>query len=189
MIERIITFSGKDYDQEIIKYGFVVIRNGVLSVAIILMCGIIENKLVESLLYLFCNLIIYTKVGGYHAKTQIGCLMITVATWKVALIFSSICMDINIFLGVILGGVYIILVWKNAPVLHPNKARFGEAITKKQRIVAIVRLLIGYGLIIVFWSTHKQEYSGILMMGISEIIISMLIGKELYKRYEEKENG
>lgn len=107
-------------------------------------------------------------------------------TWKVVLYYSGIWMKINILFWFILFAIYTILVFKFAPVLHPNKARFGEVITVKQRIGVVVRLVMGYILIIVFWNTQKQEYAGILMMSISEIIISMLIGKEIYKRYEKR---
>lgn len=126
--------------------------------------------------------------GGYHARTPIGCIGITIMTWKVVLYYSAIWMKIDILFWFILFGIYAILVCKFAPVLHPNKARFGEVITVKQRIEVVVRLVMGYILIIVFWNTQKQEYAGILMMSISEIIISMLIGKEIYKRYEKIKN-
>lgn len=31
--------------------------------------------------------------------------------------------------------------------------------------------------VIIFWNTHKQEYAGVLMMSITEIVILMLVGK------------
>lgn len=186
MLGKLILFSGKEYDEDIIEYGFIVIRNGILSIAVILILGIIENRIQETLIYLVCNLLIYTKVGGYHARTPLGCIGITIMTWKVVLYYSGIWMKINILFWFILFAIYTILVFKFAPVLHPNKARFGEVITVKQRIGVVVRLVMGYILIIVFWNTQKQEYAGILMMSISEIIISMLIGKEIYKRYEKR---
>jgi len=186
MLEKLILFSGKEYDKDIIKYGIIVIRNGVLSILIILGLAIIEKKLQESLIYLLCNLLIYTKIGGYHAKTPIGCMVLTIMTWKIALYYSAICIKIDILFWIIIFCVYTILVVKYAPVLHPNKARFGEIITVKQRMEAGARLFIGYILIMVFWNIHKQEYAGVLMMSISEIIISMLIGKEIYKNYEER---
>ena len=71
--------------------------------------------------------------------------------------------------------------------LTGQMAHFGaDYSTVKQRMEAGARLFIGYILIMVFWNIHKQEYAGVLMMSISEIIISMLIGKEIYKNYEER---
>lgn len=80
MLDRLIFISGRDYDKEIIKYGLVAMGNGIFSVFIILMCGVIEKRVFESLIYLFCNLIIYTKIGGYHAGTPLGCIALTITT-------------------------------------------------------------------------------------------------------------
>lgn len=41
--------------------------------------------------------------------------------------------------------------------------------------------------VIIFWNTHKQEYAGVLMMSITEIVILMLVGKGVYAGYEEQE--
>ena len=55
MLDRLISISGREYDREIIKYGLIAMGNGVLSVLIILMCGVIEKRVFESFIYLFCN--------------------------------------------------------------------------------------------------------------------------------------
>lgn len=189
MLDRLISISGREYDREIIKYGLIAMGNGVLSVLIILMCGVIEKRVFESFIYLFCNLVIYTKIGGYHARTPLGCTVLTIVTWKIAVFCNQVWLNAQPVFWILACEIYIILVWRNAPVLHPNKARFGEVITQRQKLETISRLLLGYVLIIVFWSIHRQDYASIFMMSISEIIISMLVGKEVYKRYAEKEIG
>ena len=47
MVDRLISISGREYDREIIKYGLIAMGNGVLSVLIILMCGVIEKRVFE----------------------------------------------------------------------------------------------------------------------------------------------
>lgn len=187
MLDRLIEISGREYDKEIIRYGMVAMANGVISIIIILICGIIDKKVFESLVYLLSNLIIYTQVGGYHAKTRLGCIILTIITWKIAVSYFEIWTNTPVIYWILACIIYIVTIWIIAPVLHPNKARFGEKVTMKQKAKAIIRVLLGYVMIIVFWNIHKQEYAGILMMSISEIVIFMLVGKGVYAGYEEQE--
>ncbi len=182
MIDKLILISGEDYNKEVIEYGLVVIRNGVISVSIILLLGILENRLLESIIYVLCNFFISTKIGGYHAKAQIGCLILTIITWKIALTHPEYWINCNTQFLILLAGVCLILVWKNAPVLHPNKARFGEKITNRQRLESVGRLIAGYIVTFIFLKLNKQEYFGVMITSMIEIIISMLIGKAIYMK-------
>lgn len=56
MLDRLISISGREYDREIIKYGLIAMGNGVLSVLIILMCGVIEKRVFES--FILANVIL-----------------------------------------------------------------------------------------------------------------------------------
>lgn len=62
MLKRLIEISERDYDIEIIRYGMAAMVNGVVSITIILMLGIINKKLIESAIYLLSNLIIQNKI-------------------------------------------------------------------------------------------------------------------------------
>ncbi len=87
MIDKLIKISGKEYDKEIIEYGLAAMMNGVISIIIILFLAIIDGSLPQSIVYLLSNLLIYTQVGGYHAKTRLGCVLLTIINWKVAISF------------------------------------------------------------------------------------------------------
>lgn len=187
MIKRLIEISGRDYDEEIIRYGMTAIFNGIVSITIMLILGAINKKILESAIYLLSNLMIYTQVGGYHAKTRLGCIVLTVINWKISVSYFEIWTNAPKEIWIMAFIVNFIILWICAPVLHPNKARFGEKVTMQQKIKAIVRVLLGYIVIIIFWNLNEQDYAGILMMSISEIVIFMLIGKGVYKRYEEQE--
>ena len=56
MLDRLISISGREYDREIIKYGLIAMGKGVLSVLIILMCGVIEKRVFES--FILANVIL-----------------------------------------------------------------------------------------------------------------------------------
>lgn len=187
MLKRLIEISERDYDIEIIRYGMAAMVNGVVSITIILMLGIIDKKLIESAIYLLSNLIIYTQVGGYHAKTRLGCIVLTIINWNIAVRHYEIWINIPITFWIIACMVFGSSIWICAPVLHPNKARFGETAPVEQKVKAIIKVLLGYIVVIIFWNTHKQEYAGVLMMSITEIVIFMLVGKGVYAGYEEQE--
>ena len=187
MIDKLIKISGKEYDKEIIEYGLAAMMNGAISIIIILFLAIIDGSLPQSIIYLLSNLLIYTQVGGYHAKTRLGCVLLTIINWKVAISFFYMWINTPIILWVMACAIFVTSIWICAPVLHPNKARFGEKTKLEQKVKAVIRVLLGYIVLIIFWNIHKQEYAGILMMSISEIVIFMLIGKGVYAGYEEQE--
>ena len=70
MIEKLIRNSGCEYDEEIIKYGLITLCHGMLTMLILFILGILSNRVWETVLYLLNSFFVYTKIGGYHAKTS-----------------------------------------------------------------------------------------------------------------------
>lgn len=185
MIKKIIELSECDYDEEIIKYGFITIFHGGLTMLIILCLGALVNRMIETILYLVCYLFLHTKTGGYHARTFWGCISMTIFCWWLAVfqVFDFLFMNLKA-LGII-GVAVLILINNNAPILHPNKIRYGNNPSKHDKKQILYRILIIDAFIIFFYTTGRIEWAETLIMCMLEIVISIIIGKEVYT-YEKK---
>ncbi len=79
-----------------------------------------------------------------------------------------------IILCVMACAIFVTSIWICAPVLHPNKARFGEKTKLEQKVKAVIRVLLGYIVLIIFWNIHKQEYAGIVNLDGNAIMYFIL---------------
>lgn len=71
-------------------------------------------------------------------------------------------------------------VKKCAPVIHPNKIRYGQDVSIQYKRLIRIRVLIVYFLIIIFYMTNHHKLFEVLMISMIEIVISMIIGKAVY---------
>ena len=180
MIEKLIRNSGCEYDEEIIKYGLITLCHGLLTMLILFILGILSNRVWETVLYLLNSFFVYTKIGGYHAKTSVGCICITVFNWGIAVFTTGIITKINKILWLVIGGTILLAIKKCAPVIHPNKIRYGQDVSIQYKRLIRIRVLIVYFLIIIFYMTNHHKLFEVLMISMIEIVISMIIGKEVY---------
>ncbi len=58
---------------DIYIYGLQLIISSILGISIILFFGIISERLTDSLIFLFCFIILRQYSGGYHANSYLKC--------------------------------------------------------------------------------------------------------------------
>ena len=125
------------------------------------------------------------KNSGYHANTRLGCLGLT--TTMCLLI---ICITDHIWSRISIWGVciswlfFMFLIWKSAPVEHPHK-KLDELTMKTNRKKSFVYTLTMFVVIMIFWNIDRRVACA-LWLNITEIIILMLVGKEVYRHDERK---
>lgn len=108
-------------DKEIYLFGFYQGLIFLLNLVTALLTGIILDMFLESVLFLICFIPLRIFAGGYHAKTQFRCyVMSTVST--VILLYLIAFLQKN--MGVEAIAIYMVaacVVWKLAPVQDKNK--------------------------------------------------------------------
>lgn len=187
MIDKIIKLSEENANYDIVKYGLICLLNGTVSFFIIVALGIISNRIIKTLLYLVCNLFISTKVGGYHSKTPLGCIILTIITWRIAVsdCFNKILGgEITIFVLYIVCSFF---VYFFSPVLHPNKVIFQKEEKQRIKFYSIEFTLLWFLITMFLYSINKQNYAGCMLVCYLEMVVSMLIGKEVYRKNEKKD--
>lgn len=108
-------------DKEIYLFGIYQGLIFLLNVVTALLTGIILDMFLESVLFLICFIPLRIFAGGYHAKTQFRCYVMSTVT-TVILLYLIAFLQKNMGVGVI--AVYIVaacIIWKFAPVQDKNK--------------------------------------------------------------------
>ena len=108
-------------DKEIYLFGFYQGLIFLLNLVTALLTGIILDMFLESVLFLICFIPLRIFAGGYHAKTQFRCYVMSTVT-TVILLYLIAFLQKN--MGVEAIALYIIptsIIWKLAPVQDKNK--------------------------------------------------------------------
>lgn len=185
-------------EKEVCAYGMELIISGIISVALVLIIGLITGSIWYAVVYNIMMIVIRMYTGGYHADTHVGCnvcycmsFLISMALLRVQMYIKS---DVEIWLVAMAGYLIIVL---NAPLEHYNKK-----LTMKQKqdymiissMLGIASLLISFGLNIMGVVIRDGEYH--ILCNISSYInimlliigLLMLLGMRKEGRFHKKDS-
>ncbi len=181
-IQRNILESGQS---ALYQYGYEVLLNQVLNIFIAILIAILMRAPVTVFLFLISYIPLRSFCGGYHARTNSGCTLVSALLTVVVCIIAKVVEGSWILrllpIGFLISGF--IIQWL-APVADKNKPLDEKEVIryrKLSRYIWLVETLIG----MIFWF-FKPETS--LIVVISHIILSiMLVYGELKNRQEKKQ--
>ncbi len=152
-------------DTEVYVYGTELLLSAVCNLTVAMLLAIIFKTMISTVVFLITFMIFRQNVGGFHAKTHLGCNSILAV---VLILFHVICKyatqettKVFCFISIVFSGI---LIFFHAPVEHPNKPIPERLITRlriRSRILAgtftvIVLLLIIMNLYeIAFWISYS----------------------------------
>ncbi len=184
-------------EKEVCAYGMELIISGIISVALVLIIGLITGNIWYAVVYNIMMVVIRLYTGGYHADTHVGCNVCYCMAFIISMVLlkaqTFIKGDIAIWLVALAGYLIIVL---NAPLEHHNKK-----LTMKQKhdymiisfILGIASLLISFGLNIMGVVISDGEYH--ILCSISSYInimllvigLLLLLGMRKEGRFHEKD--
>ena len=109
--------------KEVCAYGMELIISGIISVALVLIIGLITGNIWYAVIYNMMMILIRTYTGGYHADTHAGCNVCYCGVYLISLLMLRIQVYIRetiIITWLIALTGYLIIVL-NAPLEHHNK--------------------------------------------------------------------
>ena len=185
-------------EKEVCAYGMELIISGIISVALVLIIGLITGNICYAVVYNIMMIVIRMYTGGYHADTHVGCnvcycmaFLISIALLRGQMYIKN---DITIWMVAMAGYLIIVL---NAPLEHHNKK-----LTMKQKqdymiissVLGIASLLISFGLNIMGVVIRDGEYH--ILCNISSYInimlliigLLLLLGMRKEGRFHEKDS-
>lgn len=183
---KISKMTGEEDKTEIYYYGLQIILNTLVSIFSVISIGIILQKPLYAIFYLFTYCSIRLWAGGYHAKNNTQCIFLFICTF----IICAICAEVvNISKNVLIS----LLIFENIilALLSPVGTLTNLVpinVVKQRKYKTIVSGIL-VGVIIVAVDNNKMQAYGIF--GISWSVFLLLIGKIQMKRgylYEKKED-
>lgn len=162
-------------DSELYEYGFW--QGGVLifNFLTVVLLGILFNMLLESIIFLIFYGVLRTIAGGYHARTQHVCYILSVLLMIVVLTILKT-FPWNIILCCILTVLSISVIFILAPVQDENKLldETEKIVFKKlSRVISI-----SYGFIIfLLFLFNKNELAYCIVISLFTLTIMLMLGK------------
>ena len=112
----------KKEDEEVYAYGMELLYSSILNIALAAIIAIITNTVYPTAAFLTAFIVIRQYIGGYHAKTHLGCMSIlAVVLFCFAVLSRYIPTECEILISMPAIGLSMFLILKFAPVEHPNK--------------------------------------------------------------------
>ncbi len=159
--------------EEVYAYGIEILLSTILNFIVALTIALISHKFVACLLNLTAFVTIRIYAGGYHADTHWGCMTTLVG---VLLIFIFVIKVISLKLMMILSPILLIIsavvIFKYAPVEHPNKP-LSEKKKLKLRKKTLISLSI-WILFCIFFYFIKAEFTFYAVSGIFSLAVALI---------------
>ena len=141
-------------EKEVCAYGMELIISGIISVALVLIIGLITGNIWYAVIYNMMMILIRTYTGGYHADTHAGCNVCYCGVYLISLLMLRIQVYIRetiIITWLIALTGYLIIVL-NAPLEHHNKKL---TIEQKEKYM-IVSAVLGIASMLIFYIEYYR---------------------------------
>lgn len=148
----------KKEDEEVYAYGMELLYSSILNIALAVIIAIITNTVYPTAAFLTAFIVMRQYIGGYHAKTHLGCMSILAAVLCCFAVLSRyIPTECEILISMPAIGLSMFLILKFAPVEHPNKPLTDKEKSRlrKSGIISAFTVFILVLIMSVFTSTRR----------------------------------
>lgn len=148
----------KKEDEEVYAYGMELLYSSILNIALAVIIAIITNTVYPTAAFLTAFIVMRQYIGGYHAKTHLGCMSILAAVLCCFAVLSRyIPIECEILISMPAIGLSMFLILKFAPVEHPNKPLTDKEKSRlrKSGIISAFTVFILVLIMSVFTSTRR----------------------------------
>ena len=165
----------EEADSELYEYGFW--QGGVLifNFITVILLGILFNMLLESVIFLIFYGVLRTIAGGYHARTQNTCYILSIILMIVVLIMLKT-FPWNIILCCILTVLSISVIFILAPIQDENKLLDETEKSFFKKLSRIISLLYGF-IIFLLFLFNKNELAYCVVISLFKLTIMLVLGK------------
>jgi accessory gene regulator B len=164
-------------DYEIYKYGFKALIAFLVNIAIVIGVGIAFNRLIHSIIFLFCYCLIRQFAGGYHADNNRKRLVIFLCIFIITTLFSKYIYiksykEIVALISVIsFIGIYIL-----SPVECRNNPLSSKEINKYKKVSRFIAIIVIIYNLIILNNDRLYNYSIYISSALFWIFIMLFLG-------------
>lgn len=172
-------------DKKVAAYGIEGIISSMIGYGLVLLLGVIFQCFYEAVVFSIVFSTLRKYVGGYHAKTFLACKCIVCVTFLLEMGLSRLLLRTAPFVsGNIAGILFIVTVWKYAPVRNQNKRYYEGQIEHLQKAGRALSVIV-YIISILLYFLHRKIYSIVIA---TIVIVMLLMMKEVTKDEEDGES-
>lgn len=163
-------------DSEVYAYGIELLLSTIFNLIIAIIIALISNEFIPCVINLTAFVTIRMYAGGYHADTHWGCMLTLVCVLSAFILIIKTFSTATIrFLSPILWVLSVLILYKFAPVEHPNKP-ISEKKKMKLRKKSLISFFIWTIFCIIFYFV-KTEVCFYAVTGIFTLTCAMVAGK------------
>lgn len=150
------------------------------SITFLIMLLLGEIKL--SVLYFAVFFLLRRHCGGYHARTHMGCVFVSNIVYSFSVMIAAYINDKYFSEWFVLGEILnFIILFKIAPVEHPNKPISKSEIKKHKSVGRILNIIISCIAFMLFFS-QLNKYACVTLFAQLSVSIAILIEKGNQKK-------
>lgn len=163
-------------DREIYNYGFKLILSDIINFSIVILLGMLTNRVLDGIVFLITLCGIRRFSGGFHAKTFWLCRVLMILTFIVVLLITDLIYNFRQFFPyvIVVDILALIFIAIFSPIKHPNK-KLSKKQVKTNKIKATLTAII---LIVIsaFLMTFKFKCGMTVSVTIMAVVFLMIIG-------------
>ncbi len=162
--------------EEVYAYGIEILLSTILNFIVALTIALISHEFVACLINLTAFVTIRIYAGGYHANTHWGCTTTLVGVLLTFIfIIKVVSLKVIMMLSPALLIISAVVIFKYAPVEHPNKP-LSEKKKLKLRKKTLISLSI-WILFCIFFYFIKAEFTFYAVSGIFSLAVALIAEK------------
>lgn len=163
-------------DSEVYAYGIELLLSTIFNLIIAIIIALISNEFIPCVINLTAFVTIRMYAGGYHADTHWGCMLTLVCVLSAFILIIKTFSTATIrFLSPILWVLSVLILYKFAPVEHPNKP-ISEKKKMKLRKKSLISFFVWTIFCIIFYF-FKSEICFYSVTGIFTLNCAMIAEK------------
>ncbi len=175
---------------EICQYGYEVLFFNLFNALIVLVLGIIWDKLLCSVVFFVVFALLRQYCGGYHSKSTIVCTSVYIGIYLFVMFIATSRFLFEIYTfstHIMLGSALLIAVFLFAPVQNANKPLEEPQKRKYKRISVVLSIMI-VGISIIAYQINLQ-IAAVISLTLFAVMILMVAGMYGGRRGERYEQG
>jgi len=157
-----------------------IIYSYIMDVLVLMSLALVFNKVIETIIMLFTFAVLQVYGGGYHAKTQLGCMAIMVAGWFVGVFGLEKLVTLHWCVGIVVMVVFTVVVFRFAPVLNQKHPVSSDVYIMSKKIVRTTLIVLDVALIASIIMHIDWIYSSI---GITQVLSTASIFAAVIKNH------
>ena len=168
---------------DIYVYGFELIISSLINTLVVLLSGVLLNKFIQTITFLFVFILLRSFSGGYHADTYIKCSIATFSIYAMVMLLANY-LPVPWFAFLVLGAIGVLMLAWMAPIKNPNK-RLTLSKIRKFKIISLVIFLLFVSAGMLLCQQSSSISSVIFFTLVSDLMLMLIKNKKERRKQNE----